>query len=55
MTETTPGEGFTKIDQQPSTISDALKYLKIRLHTNYDNVHPLGETGYFLFNYFDGR
>ena len=31
MTETTPGEGFTNIDQQPSTISDVLKYLGIKL------------------------
>ena len=31
MTETTPGEGFTKIDQQPSAISDVLKYLGIEL------------------------
>ena len=29
MTETTQGEGFTNIDQQPSTISDVLKDLGI--------------------------
>lgn len=31
MTENTPGEGFTKIDQQPSNFSDLLKDLGIKL------------------------
>jgi hypothetical protein len=31
MTETAPGEGFKKIDQQPSIISDMLKDLGIKL------------------------
>jgi len=31
MTEANPGEGFTKIEQQPSIISDLLKELGIKL------------------------
>jgi hypothetical protein len=31
MTEAVPGEGFTKIEQQPSIISDTLKDLGIKL------------------------
>jgi hypothetical protein len=53
MTETTPGGGFTKIDQQPSTISDLLKDLGIKLQDQRlieVLIQPLGETGYFLYH-----
>jgi hypothetical protein len=53
MTETTPGGGFTKIDQQPSTISDLLKDLGIKLQDQRlieVVIQPLGETGYFLYH-----
>jgi hypothetical protein len=51
MTETTPGEGFTQIDDQPSTISDLLTDLGIELQDNMPLealIQPLGGTGYFL-------
>ena len=34
MTETTPGDGFTIIHQQPSAISDLLKDVGIKLQNN---------------------
>lgn len=53
MTETAPGGGFTKIDQQPSTISDLLKDLGIKLQDMRlieVLIQHLGETGYFLYH-----
>jgi hypothetical protein len=53
MTEDTPGEGFIKIDQQPSTISDLLKELGIKLldQRSIDElIQPLGESGYLLYH-----
>jgi hypothetical protein len=53
MTETTPGDGFTQIDEQPSTISDLLRDLGIKLQDNRPLemlIQPLGETGYFLYH-----
>jgi len=53
MTEATQGEGFTKIDQQPSTIPDLLKDLGIKLQDQEHfevMIKPLGETGYFLYH-----
>jgi hypothetical protein len=53
MTEAAPGEGFTKIDQQPSIISDMLKDLGIKLQDQRPFevlVQPLGETDYFLYH-----
>jgi hypothetical protein len=51
MTENTPGEGFTKIDQQPSDFSDLLKDLGIKLYNKAlkEFIFPLGETGYYMF------
>ena len=50
MTESTPGEGFTQIDQQPSTVSDMLKEIGINLsYWNLNKIfQPIGETGYFI-------
>ena len=51
MTETSPGEGFTKIDKQPSIISDLLKELSIEINNlSEDMILPLGETEYFICN-----
>jgi hypothetical protein len=53
MTESTPGEGFTIIDEQPSTISDLLKELGIKVQDQRPfgvMIHPLGDTGYFLYH-----
>ena len=50
MTESSPGEGFTKIVKQPSIISDLLKELSIEINDLCeDMILPLGETEYFIF------
>ena len=54
MTETKTGDGFTIIEKQPSTISDLLKDVGIKLYKDShikDMIHFFGETGNFL--YFD--
>jgi hypothetical protein len=53
MTETNPGDGFTIIEKQPSTISDLLKDVGIKLQNGRyieDKIKILGETGYFLYH-----
>jgi hypothetical protein len=53
MTEDTPGEGFIQIDQHPSTISDLLKDLGIKLQDQRsidELIQPLGESGYLLYH-----
>lgn len=56
MTETNPGDGFTIIEQQPTTISDLLRDVGIKLQKKrpIENIIKiLGETGYFLYHEFD--
>jgi hypothetical protein len=53
MTENNPGDGFTIIEKQPSTISDLLKDVGIKLQSGRpieDIIKILGETGYFLYH-----
>jgi hypothetical protein len=53
MTETNPGDGFTIIEQQPSTISDLLKDVGIKMKSDRpikQIIKILGETGYFLYH-----
>lgn len=52
MTETKTGDGFTIIEKQPSTISDLLKDVGIKLYKDSrikDLIHLFGETGNFLY------
>jgi hypothetical protein len=56
MTETNPGDGFTIIEKKPSTISDLLKDVGIKLQsrrTIKEMIKILGETGYFLYHEID--
>jgi hypothetical protein len=53
MTEAKPGKGFTKIEQQPSIISDLLKELGIKLQDQRGFevlIQSLGETDYFIYH-----
>lgn len=53
ITETSPGEGFNKIEQQPSSISDMLNDLSIKIQDRAEIkklINPLGENGYFLYH-----